>query len=66
MKNVDAKPEDLFIETFRGLALFSAVFYAGGAFRRSAGIIFLEEIHEKQQLLDRLDYMIHQMKNGRG
>ena len=26
----------------------------------------LDEIHEKQQLLDRLDYMIHQMKNGRG
>lgn len=25
----------------------------------------LEEIHEKQQKLDRLDYMLHELKNGR-
>lgn len=26
--------------------------------------LLLDEIHEKQQLLDRLDYMIHEIKEG--
>lgn len=31
---------------------------------RKNRVLLLDEIHEKQQLLDRLDYMIHEIKEG--
>lgn len=31
---------------------------------RKKRALLLDEIHEKQQLLDRLDYMIHEIKEG--